>query len=73
MRLSRREQEAVILLADDYTVKETAVRMGISARTVWCYICRAKEKLGVTTLPGLILAAVVTGEIAVIFDDMTEQ
>ncbi|HUD75529.1 MAG TPA: helix-turn-helix transcriptional regulator [Terracidiphilus sp.] len=43
--LSKREKEAVFLLAHDCSQKEAAGKMGISPRTLEQYLHRARRKL----------------------------
>lgn len=70
MLLSPREIDVVRLLADDYTQVEIAGALGVSRHTVRHYIERAKLKLRVFTLPGLVCAAIQAGYV-VRFDHMT--
>jgi DNA-binding CsgD family transcriptional regulator len=52
--LTSREEEMVVFLADGFTNKEIAARMGISVNTVKVFIRSVMLKLGVTTRAGIV-------------------
>jgi DNA-binding NarL/FixJ family response regulator len=52
--LTPREQETVRLLANGFTNKEIAARMGVSVNTVKAFLRSVMLKLGVTTRAGII-------------------
>jgi DNA-binding NarL/FixJ family response regulator len=52
--LTPREQETVTLLANGYTNKEIAARMGVSVNTVKAFLRSVMLKLGVTTRAGIV-------------------
>ncbi len=51
--LSGRERQAVALLADGYSPKAAAHKMGVSPNTIREYLDRARVKFGAETLPQL--------------------
>ena len=53
-KLTPREREAVLLLAQGLTSKEIARRMDISAHTVKAFLHLIMLKLGVTTRSGIV-------------------
>ena len=59
--LSEREVEVLRLLAEGRRMKEIAVALGISVRTVETYRNRIMLKLGIDNLPGLVKFAVRAG------------
>lgn len=65
MPLKPRELEAALLLAADLRLEEIAARMTISASGVKNHLYRARQRLGVATNYGLIVALVRLGVIDV--------
>lgn len=57
-RLSAREREVLQLLAESHTVKEIALRLALSPKTVETYRARLMEKLGIHNLAALVHFAV---------------
>jgi DNA-binding CsgD family transcriptional regulator len=53
-RLTRREREAVVLLANGCTNKEIAAQMGVSVNTVRAFMRSVMSKLSLTTRAGVI-------------------
>jgi DNA-binding CsgD family transcriptional regulator len=53
-KLTRREQEATLLLLDGLTTKEIAQRMNISPHTVKAFLRLIMMKLGATTRSGIV-------------------
>lgn len=60
-QLSRRETEAVTLLAQGLTNQEIATAMGLSVKTTETYRRRVQMKLGLTSRAGLFRYAVDAG------------
>ena len=54
IKITRREQEVLHLLANDYTSKELAQQLYISLETVNSHRKNIREKLGVKTSSGMI-------------------
>jgi DNA-binding CsgD family transcriptional regulator len=54
VHLTPREQETVRLLANGFTNKEIAARMGVSVNTVKAFLRSVMLKLGVTTRAGIV-------------------
>jgi len=54
INITRREQEVLHLLANDYTSKELAQQLYISLETVNTHRKNLREKLGVKTSSGMI-------------------
>lgn len=63
-RLSRREREVVAFLAQGYSTKEAALRLGISVKTVETHRARVMEKLGIRSVAGLTKYAITRGLLA---------
>lgn len=59
--LSDREAEVVKLIAQGYSNKEIAARIGLSVKTVETYKTRSFEKLGVRTRVGIVQYAAARG------------
>ena len=56
-RLTRREMEVLILIANDFTSKELADHLHISCETVKSHRCNLARKFGTKTAGGLIRRA----------------
>jgi len=63
-RLSEREFQAVVYLAQGYKICEASAEMGLSSKTVSTYKRRAFEKLGVENIAELIRLALLYGVIS---------
>jgi len=59
--LSTREAEVLRLLAQGYSNREVAHRLGISTKTVETFRARVSHKLGLQGRPALVRYAVITG------------
>ena len=71
--LTGREREVLKLLADGLSVKETAVRLGRSAKTVEMHKYNLMRKLGVHDRAGLVKYAIAHRLVQLpIFDDLVE-
>jgi DNA-binding CsgD family transcriptional regulator len=57
-RLSPREEEVIVLLADDLGQREIALRLGIAEATVRSYRASARTKLGVQTTAAAVAIVV---------------
>jgi DNA-binding NarL/FixJ family response regulator len=55
--LTRRQKEVVEYIARDYIIKEIASELQLSEQAIHDRLDRAKDRLGVSTLPGLVAAA----------------
>jgi len=61
VRLSRREQRVLELVAQGHTSQRVADRLSVSVKTVETYRARIREKLGLTTRADLVRFALETG------------
>lgn len=59
--LSTREDEVIQLIAQGFTIKEVAAKLGLSAKTIESYKVRSMEKLGVRGRVELVQEAVARG------------
>ena len=59
--LSQREKQILSMIAEDFTNKEIADRLGISVKTIDCHRARIKEKLNTTGVAGMVRYAIRTG------------
>jgi len=50
-RLSKRQEECLLLLMKGYPAKRVAYELGLSSRTVEQYMSSIKEKLGAANIP----------------------
>ena len=62
--LTDRECEALQLLAEGLTTKETASRMHLSVKTVETHRARLMERLDIRDIPGLVRIAIREGLIS---------
>ena len=60
-RPTRKQQEVLQLLANDYKIPEIAVELGATYRAIEKRIERCKIKLGKRTAAGLVAYAIVKG------------
>ncbi|MCD4751905.1 MAG: LuxR C-terminal-related transcriptional regulator [Anaerolineaceae bacterium] len=60
-RLTPRQLEVVYLLSIDRSLKQIALHMGISIRTVHAHILNAKKKTGKATQTGIVGMAIRKG------------
>ena len=60
-RLSRREQEVLVLLGDGLTTAQIAVQLGLHPRTIRGYVANMKKRLGAQNIQQLVARAVALG------------
>jgi len=60
-RLTRREQQILKLIAEDFTNKEIGLSLGLSYKTVEFHRMRIRERLRVKGIAGMIRYAIRTG------------
>ena len=60
-RLSEREAEVLRMIAEGHAVKDVAIRLGISTRTLETYRSRAMDKLGLKTRADIVRHALQRG------------
>lgn len=65
VKLTQREREILLLIAQGETVKSIAIKLGISERTVSVHVQHAKMKLGGCTLAGMVGSAYMKGVLIV--------